>query len=798
MEDYKFPCEPIANAESTVLGPHYRFTLIDDKVLRYEWAEDGVFEDRASTFAINRKFPRPEFSVEDSDNQLHIITPTFHLIYDKKRFSPNGLTVSFSSKQTNWGVEWRYGNQPLLNLGGTARTIDDVDGRCDMGNGIISKAGYAALDDTNSMLFDGNGFVAGRSPGDRIDGYLFCYGYDYKGAMKSFYAISGRPPVIPRWSLGNWWSRYYAYDQAGYVALIDKFKENKVPLSVAVIDMDWHVVKGENIPHTGWTGYTWNKDLFPAPKQLGKDLHSRGLKITLNDHPHAGIHHHEDLYDDTARALGHDTTSRAPILFDPSSPKFMYASLNVVHRKLEEECDFWWIDWQQGSYCRTPGIDPLWLLNHFHYIDQRRNKTESQSLIFSRYAGPGSHRYPVGFSGDSVATWDSLEFQPEFTATASNIGYGWWSHDIGGHVVGYRDDECTTRWVQLGAFLPILRLHSSNSRWMSKEPWLYNEESQAVMIDFLQLRHRLVPYIFTINAGVSTSNIPLIQPLYWNFPSRKVAYRFPNEYYFGPSLVVAPVVCPRDKRTYLAKTRVWVPPGRHVDIFTGSVFDGDREIDMYRQLRHIPVLAREGSIIPLDRDPIPANGCDNPSAFEVLVVVGQDGQFNIIENSEDDQEQTATETQRSILIDYNQAAGRLTTVGAGREWTFRFVSLRATPSDIRVLIDGSELTEVQISIETIAHKPSTVVKLPDAISSESSITIEIGADPQLAVMEYTNKMSDLLVSFQIENKLKDRMWEVIDSTKPTTIRVGGLLSLGLDEALFGPFLELMLSDSRSG
>jgi len=318
------------------------------------------------------------------------------------------------------------------------------------------------------------------------------------------------------------------------------------------------------------------------------------------------------------------------------------------------------------------------------------------------------------------------------------------------------------------------------------------------MVDFLQLRHRLVPYIFTINAGVPVSNTPLIQPLYWNFPSQKVAYRFPNEYYFGPSLVVAPVVRPRDKRTYLAKTRVWVPPGRHVDIFTGSVFDGDREIDMYRQLRHIPVLAREGSIIPLDRDPIPANGCANPSAFEVLVVVGQDGQFNILESSEDDQEQTATATQRSILIDYNQAAGRLTTVGASREWTFRFVSLRAMPSNIQVFIDGSELTEVQIIVETIAHKPSTVVKLPGAINSESSITIELGANPQLAVMDYTNKMSDLLVSFQIENKLKDRMWGVIDSTKPTTIRVGGLLSLGLDEALFGPFLELMLSDSRSG
>jgi alpha-glucosidase (family GH31 glycosyl hydrolase) len=346
MDEYKFTCEPIANAESTFTGPQYRFTLINDKVLRYEWSDDGLFEDRASTFAINRNFPKPEFRVEDKEDQLDIITPRFHLRYDKLRFSRNGLVVTFSSKQTEWGGEWRYGYGPQENLGGTARTLDGVNGPCDMGAGILSRAGYAALDDSESMLFDGHGFVAARRPGERIDGYLFCYGYDFKGAMKSFYAISGNQPVVPRWCLGNWWSRYHDYDEAEYLALMDQFKVNEIPLSVAVIDMDWHLVGGENVPHVGWTGYTWNKTLFPDPGAFTKALHDKGLKITLNDHPHAGVHCHEDLYEDMALALGHDTTYRAPILFDPTSPKFMHAFLNVLHRKLEEQgCDFWWIDW---------------------------------------------------------------------------------------------------------------------------------------------------------------------------------------------------------------------------------------------------------------------------------------------------------------------------------------------------------------------------------------------------------------------------------------------------------------------
>ena len=107
-------------------------------------------------------------------------------------------------------------------------------------------------------------------------------------------------------------------------------------------------------------------------------------------------------------------------------------------------------------------------------------------MTFSRYAGPGSHRYPVGFSGDTVVTWESLQFQPYFTSTASNIGYGWWSHDIGGHMNGYKDDELEGRWYQLGVFSPINRLHSTKNEFNGKEPWRFKAEVRAAMDDFLR------------------------------------------------------------------------------------------------------------------------------------------------------------------------------------------------------------------------------------------------------------------------------------------------------------------------
>lgn len=131
----------------------------------------------------------------------------------------------------------------------------------------------------------------------------------------------------------------------------------------------------------------------------------------------------------------------------------------------------------QGTNTKIEGLDPLWMLNHFHYLDSGRDG--KRPMTFSRYAGPGSHRYPVGFSGDTHITWDSLDFQPYFTNTASNIGYGWWSHDIGGHMMGYRDEELEVRWYQYGVFSPINRLHSSNSRFSGKEPWKFSMEART-------------------------------------------------------------------------------------------------------------------------------------------------------------------------------------------------------------------------------------------------------------------------------------------------------------------------------
>ena len=307
-------------------------------------------------------------------------------------------------------------------------------------------------------------------------------------------------------------------------------------------------------------------------------------------------------------------------------------------------------------------------------------------LTFSRYAGPGSHRYPIGFSGDTLISWASLDFQPEFTATASNVGYGWWSHDVGGHIFGVRDDELATRWVQLGLFSPILRLHSSSNPFLVKEPWLYPAEARAAMGDALRFRHRLVPYLHTMNHRAATDGVPLVRPMYHLEPREPRAYEVPNQFAFGSELIVAPITTPRDAVTLRGAVRAWLPRGTWIDIFTSTVYEGDREVELHRELGSIPALLRAGGILPLAAaDDLDATR--NPERLELLVAPGADGEFTLVEDDGTGATPDDIPTARTTIA-WDQAAGVLS-IGAAddphgvlpreREWTVRFLGLDREP-----------------------------------------------------------------------------------------------------------------------
>lgn len=621
---------PTPRPESVLSGDHWRITVLTDGLVRIEWSPDGGFEDRASTMAIHRDLPTPAYEVKETNDWLEVTTRRFVLRYDCRSFSPSGLSISIEARGISpFRRLWRYG-QPSRDLGGTLRTLDGVDGRAPLGSGVVSRSGIAALDDSNSFLLDEDGWVAPRVEGRR-DLYVFCYGSDHEEALRAFYALSGPQPLVPRFALGNWWSRWHPYRADEYLELIDRFAEAGIPFSVAVLDMDWHLVGTIELSQGGgWTGYSWNTELIPDPPAFLSGLHERGLRVSLNLHPADGVRAFEDPYPEMSRALGRDSSAGAPIRFDLSDPSFVSAYLSVLHRHLEDQgVDFWWIDWQSGTESGIPGVDPLWMLNHFHFLQSQRRRLPP--LILSRFPGPGGHRYPVGFSGDTVISWASLAFQPECTATAANIGFGWWSHDIGGHFGGRRDDELFVRWVQLGVFSPIFRLHSNRNPFMRKDPFAYDPSVKKILEEALRLRHRLVPYLHTMNHRASKEGIPLVRPLYHLYPNEAAAYAEPNEYSFGSELLVLPVTTPTDPETLLASTRGWVPHGDWIDIFTGSVYRGPLNVQLHRPLERVPVLIRAGGILPLASvEDLRADRL--PNSIEIVVAPGADGCFTLVED----------------------------------------------------------------------------------------------------------------------------------------------------------------------
>jgi len=582
-----------------------RVSVISDRIIRLE---KGAFTDKPTQMVICRNFQKPEFRYEKRDNKLLVMTKC--AIFD---INLKSLAVSVNL----YSAGSLSAPSDRQNMGGTARTLDGTfgvlfgwkskikgkDHFCisHIGKGIFSKNGVSEIDDSNSFLLNEDGSISKRE-GKCVDKYVLAFGNDYLGGLKEFYALTGSAPLLPKYALSNWWSRYHAYSDKEYLELMDKFKEKDVPITVATIDMDWHIVK--NVPKdaeyksfqgAGWTGYTFEKSLFPDYKAFLKGLKDRGLAVTMNLHPRDGVRYFEDMYPEMAEACGIDPKTKKTVEFDLTDRKFLEAYFDVLHHPYEKDgVDFWWIDWQQGTKSKMKGLDPLWLLNHYHFLDNCRDG--KNGLILSRYAGLGSHRYPLGFSGDAIVCWNSLKFQPYFTALASNAGYTWWSHDIGGHLFGRGNEELYLRWLQFGVFSPIMRLHSNNKAW-SKEPWLYPHVEETAE-KFLRLRHRLLPYIYSANVRTHRDGTPLICPLYYYSDEAEArAKRWRNEYFFGENMLVAPVT--KKSRNGISKQSVWLPKGEWTHFFTGEKFEGGKVYEIECPLDSYPVFVKSGAIIPM-------------------------------------------------------------------------------------------------------------------------------------------------------------------------------------------------------
>ncbi len=769
-----------------------RISVLSDSLLRIEEQKDNHFCDEATQAVINRNFSYTQFRTETLGNTLVISTEKVKFIYNVKNKLLEAVILNDGRKIT----DLKKGN-----LKGTCRTLDGINGKTRLEDGIISENGVAVFDDSNSLIITSEGDIQPRNFCEK-DNYYFAFGYDYRDAIKTLFSLTGKPPLIPKFTLGNWWSRYKAYTQQEYTELMQRFINSEIPVSVATIDMDWHWVDVVNrfgkdaidkckknsilevfynavLP--GWTGYSWNTELFPDPNGFLSWLKDNGFKVTMNIHPASGCKFYEDAYSDFCEFMSIDKTSKKQICFDLSNEKFLEGYFRFLHHPHEENgVDFWWIDWQQGKKSSVPGLDPLWALNHYHSADISRGG--KRPLILSRYAGIGSHRYPLGFSGDTVQTWESLDFQPYFTSTASNIGYSWWSHDIGGHCRGYRDDELYLRWLQYGVFSPIMRLHSTSNEFMGKEPWMYDKFIEECAVKFLRLRHRLIPYLYSINRLTSDEGRCLIEPMYYENPKDERAYKARNEYYFGTELIVCPITEKCNKNTGLAGTDVYLPKGRYVDIFNGRIYNGNTFIRLYRDESAIPVLAKEGAIIPLSNN-YRNNNIENPDSIEILVCRGNNS-FVLYEDDGETMKYTDgdyCETEFSVKVDgsdlifnIHPVQGNTALIPASRNYRFKFIDVEDFKS-ISVTINDKE-KEMKVSSADFG----IYVEVND-VAPEQELNVRICGFTPRKNIDKKFYITELISKYKCDNNKKSTFYSLFKRT--------GIKSF-LPKELHGPLDEI--------
>ncbi len=566
-----------------------RFTVIAPECIRIEYATDGKFVDAKSMFAVGRDAVWRGFKLSRDGSNVIIDTGKIRLQYrpDDEPFNQGNLRARIA-RGAEW-VDWWPGLPNQQNLGGTIRTLDRVKGPVDLGDGVLARDGWYLLDDSSTHLLTDD-WVEERPDNGNTDWYLFGYGTDYKAGLKALTRIGGAVPLPRKYVLGAWYSRYWPYSSKDYHQIVEEYAQHDFPLDVIVMDMDWH--------KSGWTGWSWNRDLLPDAEELLQWFHQQGLHVTLNVHPADGVGPQEDMYEPFMRAMGEDPSTGATLPYDAANKKYLDTLFQYTHEPHEREgVDFWWLDWQQFPCTRSlPQLSNLSWLNEYYYRYTGRNGLRGQS--FSRWAGWGDHRHPIHFSGDADTGWEMLTFEVPFTSTAGNIGCFFWSHDIGGHMGG-RNEESYVRWVQFGATSAALRSHSTRKPDMDRRPWTYGHQAEDSMRLAFHLRSELFPYIYSSIWQSCSESVPLNRPMYIEYPTNDEAYHHPQQYFFGDSLLVAPITTPGEGPDKLARQVVWFPAGDWYDWFSGQHFSGERTETVSADINRFPLYVKGGVPIPL-------------------------------------------------------------------------------------------------------------------------------------------------------------------------------------------------------
>lgn len=668
-----------------IVDGHARFTVLTPTLIRMEYAADDVFEDHATQTVGVRAAPDVAFSTEVVDGERLVQTDGLVLHYrqDSGPFTAENVTLELLREPGAADIhpDWSTDADPDK-LGGWRRSLDNRAVRQELHPGLLSRRGWSLVDDSDTVVLSDDGTTFTPRPahqGAYQDGYFFGYGHDYRGALSDLRVLTGAPPLLPKKALGVWFSRYWSYSADEWHDLVASFHDGGVPLDVISVDTDWKqmrnaafcdVVNSFSGARPGdpcsWNGWAWNTDLYPDPAEFLSWAHGEGLDVGLNIHPsinevdaaYAGVQALTGpLLPDTTLppcALVQADPGHACLVFDWTQPAQMDAYFGLHRPIAADGVDFWWLDWCcDGSSAVAPGLaaDPWINAAYAREHRQMGSRWPAFSRIGGSYQGGpdgadhgllgalAERRATLHFTGDTCATWEMLGFTAELTVDEGAVGLPYVSHDIGsfngpredGEVCDgssihapHLPDDLYVRWVQLGTFQPLDRLHSNHG---DRLPWDYTPAADAIARDFLRLRSALVPHLYTLSREAHDTGLPMARALFLQWPEEDEAYAHPTEFTLGDDLLVATVAAAGDPAT----VDVWIPPGLWFDLFSGERLEGPAVVSRSVPLATYPVFARAGSLLVTQPDVV-TSVAGPQDALIVTTWAGADGTASLYED----------------------------------------------------------------------------------------------------------------------------------------------------------------------
>lgn len=771
--------------DTIITGSNYRFTVLSERLIRLEYSKDNIFNDFATEMVTNRDFDKAQFNVREDNKTLEITTNYFKLVYLKGTTFKNSKNLKVFLNNTD--KVWYYSHPEIKNFYGNNLNLTSTNDS-PKNKGLYSLDGFVSFDDSYTFRLDGNGTIVSPNK-DNLDIYLFMYNRDFGYCLKDYFTLTGKPSLIPKYALGNWWCRDKEYNEKDVLNLVNEFKKRNIPLSIFLLDKKWHIDSFGKYKDLE-SGFTFNKKLFPNPKALIDALHNEGIKLALTINPKEGIMPYETYYNEAVKYL--PTKENHPISFEPFNPRFLDVYFKLFIHPLENlGVDFFFNDYDniKDSYS-------TWVMNHYHYKDLEKTYSK-RGMLLARNSLVAPHRYPVLYSEKTKTSWDNFKLIPFYNLSASNIGTSWWSHDIGGYSEGIEEAELYVRSVELGVYSPILRFHSSGGKYYKREPWRWDKETYEIVSEYLRLRHRLIPYLYTEAYNYHKDGSLIFQPLYYLVPNLYDDLFYRNEYFFGKELLVAPILNKKEPIMNRTIHKFFLPEGMWYDFKTGKKFPGNRKYTSFFKEEDYPVFAKRGAIIPLSNDEITTS--NNPKNLEIHVFPGESNTYELYEDDGITQYYKQGYFLKT-MIDYNYLPNNYTLIIRSLEGKSKIVP---DTRNYKIRFRNTKLaTEVIVRVDATIIESKSYTDGTDFIVEVENVptlgqlTINCkGTDIEIDAVRLINEdIDEILSDLQIETTLKEEIANIIFSDLPINkkrISIRKLKRKGLDKSFVTLFLKLL-------